>query len=173
MPEDQEKQAWQEHGGFAADTARITIVCKEDQKTELKEEAEKNGYSSTSKYLFELIQEARLYRNEGLLSFEGNQKRKQELEEQVEHLEHRLREKRSESSTAISFDPRDLKAKFLTENYQTLDEILRDIVESGEMDDALRQPVENQLYFLAARDEVVYERGWGWKLSEGSGGEER
>jgi hypothetical protein len=34
----------------------------------------------------------------------------------------------------------------------------------------LREPVEDELYFLAAREEVTFEHGHGWRLA--SGGEE-
>jgi hypothetical protein len=63
-----------------------------------------------------------------------------------------------------------LKQEVLTQQYQSLEEVIRGIIESGMLDDALRTPVENQLYFLAAQDLVEYERGWGWKLV--NGGEE-
>jgi ABC-type uncharacterized transport system permease subunit len=71
----------------------------------------------------------------------------------------------------ISLDPATLKQEVLSENYQSLEDILREIVESGALDEMLRQPVENQLYYLAAQDKVEYERGWGWKLAEENGGE--
>lgn len=163
MSEENKKQ-WKETSGFAEDTDVAQVVCKEEDLDEWDEKADQANLSR-SRYLYKLIQEARAYREHGLLRAEGDQGRIQELQEEVEELEHRLEEKESESSTAISFDPDTLR-EFLTGNYQELDEILRSIVESGVMDEALRQPVENQLYFLAARDEVEYERGWGWKLSD-------
>lgn len=163
MSEDNKKQ-WKETGGFAEDSEVAQVVCKEDDLDQWDEEADKAGLSR-SRYLYKLIQEARAYRENGLLRAEGDQAKIQELQEEVEELEHRLEEKESESSAAISFDPATLK-EILSDNYQELDEILRRIVESGVMDEALRQPVENQLYFLAAQDEVQYERGWGWKLTE-------
>lgn len=167
MSEDNKKQ-WKETSGFAEDTEVAQIVCKEEDLEEWDEEADKAGLSR-SKYLYKLIQEGRAYREHGAMRTGGDQKRIQELKEEVAQLEERLEEKESESSAAISFEPDTLRA-VLTDSYQELDEILRRIVESGVMDEALRQPVENQLYFLAAQDEVDYERGWGWKLADSDNG---
>lgn len=152
------------------ETTVAKIYPPRDTAEEWKQEAEENG-SSLSRYLQSLILEARAYREEGLLSAEDDQQRIQELEKEVEQLKRRLEEKQSESTEGISFDPATLKQEVLTDNYQSLEDILRKIVESGALDEMLRQPVENQLYFLAAQDTVEYERGWGWKLTEENGGE--
>jgi hypothetical protein len=166
---DDGKEQWQKSGGFASDTEVAQVVCKEDDLEQWDEEAEEQGYGSRSKYLYDLIQEARSYREHGFLGARGDQARIQELEEEVDRLEARLEEKESESSEAVSFDPSTLKHEVLTDQYQSLEEILRSIIESGVLDDALRQPVENQLYFLAARDEVKFRRGFGWKVDDNGG----
>ena len=152
------------------DTAVVKLYPPEETAQEWMDEADYNG-SSRSRYLQNLILEARAYRSEGLLKDEGDQRRIQELEEKVERLERQVDEKQSESTGAISLDPATLKQDVLTDNYQSLEDILRKIVESGILDELLRQPVENQLYYLAAQDEIQYERGWGWKLAE-KGGEQ-
>ncbi|MFB1064787.1 hypothetical protein [Natrinema sp. H-ect4] len=169
MSEENKKQ-WKETGGFAQDSEVAQVVCKEEDLDQWDDEADKAGLSR-SKYLYKLIQEGRAYREHGAMRSGGDQKRIQELKEEVAELEQRLQEKESESSAAISFEPDTLR-NVLTDQYQELDEILRSIVESGVLDEALRQPVENQLYFLAAQDEVDYERGWGWKLTEDNGGDD-
>ena len=167
MSEENKKQ-WKETSGFAEDTDVAQVVCKEEDLDEWDEEAEEAGLSR-SKYLYKLIQEGRAYREHGAMRSGGDQKRIQELKEEVAELEQRLEEKESESSAAISFEPDTLRT-VLNDNYQELDEILRSIVESGILDEALRQPVENQLYFLAAQDKVEYKRGWGWKLADSDNG---
>jgi len=147
----------------------VSIYPEEEVADKWREEADEAD-NTLSRHLQNLINEARSYREHGLaVQGGGSQKRVQELEEEVERLEQRLEEKESESSEAVSFDPSTLKEEVLTENYQSLEEVLRSIIESGVLDDALRQPVENQLYFLAAQDEVEYERGWGWKLADDGG----
>lgn len=160
------KQQWKETSGFADDTAVAQIVCKEDELENWDEEAP----GSRSKYLYTLIQEARAYRKHGFGSSEGSQARVQELEDKVERLQRLLEERDSDSTDSIRFEASTLKQDVLTDQYQSLEEILRNIIESGMLDDALRQPVENQLYFLAAQDEVKFERGWGWKLVDDNGG---
>ncbi|MCY4730457.1 hypothetical protein KY092_07790 [Natronomonas gomsonensis] len=167
MSEENKKQ-WKETGGFAEDSDVAQVVCKEEDIKQWDEEADEADLSR-SKYLYKLIQEGRAYREHGAMRSGGDQKRIQELKEEVAELEQRLEEKESESSAVISFEPATLRT-VLTDNYQELDEILRSIVESGVLDEALRQPVENQLYFLAAQDEVDYERGWGWKLVDSDNG---
>jgi len=173
MPENENgsKKQWKESGGFAADSEVAQVVCKEDDLEQWDKEADRNN-KSRSRYLYKLIQEARSYRDHGLIGTgETSQKRVQELEEKVQRLEKRLEQKESESTDAITFDPETLKDEVLTGEFQSLEEVLRKVVESGVLDDALRTPVENQLYFLAANDEVEYERGWGWKLSNYGGDE--
>jgi len=149
----------------------VNIYPEKEVRDDWADEADDQDLS-LSRYLQNLIHEARSYRKHGLVGEDSgsNHKRIQELEEQVEHLEQRLEEKESESSEAVSFDPSTLKNEVLTENYQSLEEVLRTIIESGILDRALRQPVENQLYFLAAQDEVEYKRGWGWKLTDDNRG---
>lgn len=163
MSNENDKQQWKKTSGFADDTEVAQVVCKEEDLKKWDEEASGNR----SKYLYTLIQEARAYRKHGFGTTEGDQARIQELEDQVQRLQARLEEKDSESSETISFEPSTLKNEVLTQQYQSLQEILQKIIESGILDDALRQPVENQLYFLAAQDEVKFERGWGWKLEDG------
>lgn len=151
----------------AEDTAEVKIYPPEETAEEWRSEAEDHG-RSVSKHLQKLIEEARSLREHGLIGTgETSQKRVQELEEKAARLEKRLEQKESESTDAVTFDPETLKEEVLTGQYQSLEDILRSIIESGVLDDALRQPVENQLYFLAANDEVEYERGFGWKLSQG------
>jgi hypothetical protein len=48
-----------------------------------------------------------------------------------------------------------------------LDDLLREIVESGVLDDLIRKRVEDKLYFLASQNRVEYKKGWGWKISNG------
>lgn len=164
-----DKQQWKQTSRFAGDTEIAQIVCKQDDLDQWDKEADRNG-RSRSRYLYSLIQEARAYREHGLTNSTGDEKRVQELEDEVEQLRNRLDEKESGSSEAVNLEPQTLKQDVLTENYQSLEEVLRTIVEAGLLDDLLREPVEKQLYFLAAQDQIEYERGWGWKLPENNGG---
>lgn len=158
-----------EYAKLSEDRCAVKIYPEEEVAEQWEEEADDQDISR-SRYLQNLIHEARSYREHGLVQTDGSQKRVQELEEEVEELRSQLEQKEAESSEAVSFDPETLKREVLTEEYQSLEEILQVIVESGILDDVLRQPVENQLYFLASRNDVEFETGWGWKLSEEEGG---
>ena len=156
-----------DYAKLSEDRCAVKIYPEKEVAEQWEQEADDQDIS-ISRYLQNLIHEARSYREHGLITTgETSQKRVQELEEKVARLEKRLQQKESESTDSITFDPETLKQEVLTGQYQSLEDILRNIVESGVLDDALRQPVENQLYFLAANDEVEYERGFGWKLSQG------
>ncbi len=158
-----------EYAKLSEDRCEVDIYPEEDVAEEWRSEAEEHN-TSLSQYLQKLINEARSYREHGLVGTgDTGQKRVQELEEEVARLEKRLEQKESESTDSISFDPETLKEEVLTGQYQSLEEVIRSIIESGILDDALRTPVENQLYFLAAEGEVDYERGWGWKLAQNGG----
>jgi hypothetical protein len=150
---------------LSEDRCAVNLYPEEEVAEQWEEDIEDRDIS-LSQYLQNLINEARSYRQYGLVSTDGSQKRVQELQEEIAQLQRQLEEKESESTEAVSFDPETLKQEVLTDQYQSLEEILKEIVESGFLNDVLLGPVENKLYFLAAQDEVEYERGWGWKLAE-------
>jgi len=167
----EKNQGWKASIDLDESTAYIQIYTDEDLKSRVKNQAEDYGYS-LSRFCSELLYEALLIREEGNLSLTGQSIRKDEqLEAKVQDLEDRLKEKESESANAVSFDPKFIQDNLLTTNYQELEDILRRLVEDGFLDDILRQPLENQLYFLAAQGEVEFETGWGWKRVEQGGGE--
>jgi len=76
------------------------------------------------------------------------------------------REQNQKSDTTELADI-DFLEKVLSAEYQTLTEIVRAIVESGELDNQIRKPIEDELYYLASQDRVEYERGHGWRLTDG------
>jgi hypothetical protein len=67
----------------------------------------------------------------------------------------------------VTIDDSAFLKQFLTEEYQTFDEVLREVVDSDTVDELLREPVEDELYFLAAREEVEFKLGHGWRLAKG------
>jgi len=85
-----DKDQWKETAGLAADSTVAQIVCKEPDK----------GYRSTSKYLYELVQEARAYRQQGYLAHHQSEEKIAELKSRIKELETQLkREKKKESGT--------------------------------------------------------------------------
>lgn len=131
------------------------------------------GYRSTSKYLYELVREARAYRQQGYLAYHQSEAQIDELKSQIEELETQLERERKKESTTTKIDDIDLLEQFLSTEYQTLPEILQDTVESGSLDNLIRKPVEDELYFFASQDRVEYERGHGWRLTDGGDGDGR
>ena len=159
---------WRTSSGVSESTDKVQVYTAQKLKDQWQEEAEEQGLS-LSKYVIKLVQEARVYRSEGVLRDEGEQELVTELQQENERLQQQLENQGSTPSADIQFDAATLKQEILTGNYQTLEDILQKVVEGGALDSLLRQPVENELYYLAAQDEVEYERGWGWKLTEQRG----
>ena len=46
-----------------------------------------------------------------------------------------------------------------------LPELLQEIVESGALDELIRERIEHELYVLAGQDKIGYEPDSGWKLA--------
>jgi hypothetical protein len=160
---------WKDSTNLPESTTKVTLYCSEDDKEEWSQEVEEKGYKSRSKYLYELIQEARAYREQGFLAHHESEERIEELKEEIEHLENRLENQEQRGSGQIQVDDIDFLEKFLEDTYKPLNQILREIVESEALDDLIRSRVEDQLYFLAQQDRAEYERGHGWKLSSNEG----
>jgi hypothetical protein len=171
MPDDKDQR--KQTAGLATDSTVAQIVCKEPDKEEWDQEAEEQGYRSTSKYLYELVQEARAYRQQGYLAHHQSEEGIADLKSQIEKLETRLERERKKESTTTKIDDIDFLEQFLSTEYQTLPEILQEIVESAALDNLIRKPVEDELYYLASQDRVEYERGHGWRLVDGGDGDGR
>lgn len=156
---------WKQSLDLSESTGYIQIYTDEDLKQRLAETAEEQGYS-LSRFSAELLLEALILRDNNQLSSGIAVKDDSDLQNRVDELEQRLQEKESESANAVSFDPGFVKDELLTTEFQTLENLLKELVENGYLDELLRQPLENQLYYLAAQNEVEFETGWGWKVSQ-------
>lgn len=163
---------WRGNTGVADDTVRVTIVCKDHHRQIWDQEAQDNSYQNRSKYLLHLIEEARAYRNNEIRGPAHAEQRIQELQSEIDRLQTELERERQKQGGRTSIDDIDFLEKFLTENYQPLEDILQQIVESGVLNDLIRKRVEDQLYFLAGEGQVDYERGWGWKLLDTNEGDQ-
>jgi hypothetical protein len=163
---DREQPRNEEQKGLATDTTVAHIYCACRHKTDWKAEARQNGYTSLSNYLYDLILEARSYRRAGF-AVSAPVDRLDELEAEVDALEQKLqRERQEHSGDRASVDDPDFLKQFLTTEYQSLADLMQRVVESGALDNLVRQRVEDQLYYLAAQDRVQYEPGHGWKLTD-------
>ena len=160
-----DKSRYKETLGLSDETEMVHIYVGEKHAEQWKQEADKNNFSSRSKYLYQLIQEARAFRQRDAPGPRQADNRIQELEDKVDRLEEQL-EQEQQGSGQLEIDDVDFLTRFLSTEYKPLIQLLQEIVESGALNDLLRKRVEDQLYFLASQDKVQYERGWGWKLAD-------
>ena len=160
---------WKENMGMSQDTGLVKIYVPMSHKETWQQEADEKNYKSTSKYLHELIQEARAIRDEGFLTPQGSDQEVQRLKKKIEELEDRLAQAKQQNRESVTMDDAAFLKQVLTEEYQTFDEVLQKVAGSDTADELLREPIEDELYFLAAREEVQFKHGHGWRLA---GGEE-
>ena len=71
---------WEAEVGLSEETTYVAIYPSRKHAEEWMEEAEEQGYGSRSKYLYELIQEARAARQEGFLAYSQNESKVEELQ---------------------------------------------------------------------------------------------
>lgn len=159
--------SWKDTVGLSESTGKVQVYCPKDAKEQWKQETQDHGYKSMSAYLFELIQEARAYRADGFLAHHESEQQIEELKQEVERLEQQLEKKEQRDSGHVQIDDPEFLYRFIDTQHKTLDEILKAIVESGALNELIRKPVEDQLYFLAAQDRLEYKHGHGWKLTGG------
>lgn len=159
-------EPWREQGenmGLNEETARLELYCNYRDKETWEQEAEEHRYSSLSKYLRDMIDLGRAYREEGARNRQDAGERIQELEAQIETLERELANQEAETINPSVVDT-DLVESLLGEQYQTVEEILNQLTENGDLQANLKKPVEDALYELAGDGHVEYEEGWGWRL---------
>jgi hypothetical protein len=159
-------ESWREQGenmGLNEETARIELYCNHRDKEDWKQEAEEQRYTSLSKYLRDMIDLGRAYRNEGLRGQANTDDRIRELEATIEALEQQLAEQESQSVDPDLVDT-DLVESLLTEQYQSIEEILDQVTEYEALQDTLKKPVKEALVALAKADRAEYQRGHGWRL---------
>lgn len=121
-----------------------------DVKQEWKVEAEQEGLS-LSRYIHNLIQEARALRKQGRLKL-GDRRRVEELQQELDELQTEL-----ENRNQIRSDPNNGSAviqpktleDLVTEEYKPLDHLLRQLVESDAFRSRLRTELKSELYQLA------------------------
>lgn len=147
-------------------TERVSIYCDAFVRDQWTTEAEEAGYSR-SEYLFELIQESRRYRAKGFLSREQKQEEIRRLKSEIELLEAELENGSNQDRALIqSLENPELVRRVLSSRYQSLQDITRALLICDAVAVDGRDPVERALFQLAQRDEVEYQRGHGWRLTQ-------
>ncbi|WP_433624029.1 hypothetical protein [Halomicrococcus sp. NG-SE-24] len=150
--------------GLAENSTQVALTCSKNERDMWSEEAANEGFSSRSKYLYILIQEARAYRQHGVLTDRRSEERIEELEAQVEAMKRRLENEQGTPRFRRELSDPEYLELFLEETYKTLSEIMQEVVECGVLDNRVRKEVESGLYVMAGKNKVKYEPGWGWKL---------
>ena len=146
-------------------TTRAELFPSEQHKEEWWEEADEEG-TSLSGYLYDLIQEARMYRNSGAPFIQTQDQTVNQLEQKIQNLQAQLEAARQGSGgrTRVSIDG--LVSEVLSGQYQSLDELTDRISASDDVTAHLRGQIEDRLYALAESDQVEYQRGHGWRRTE-------
>jgi len=157
---------WEKEVGLSEDTAYVVLYPARSHAEEWKEEAEEQGYGSRSKYLYELIQEARAFRQEGFLAYEKNDSEVEELQLQIEQLENDLEHERQKNPGEIPIEHEEFVTAFLTDRYQPINRLLNEVTSSGVLTGIVKDSVEEQLFELAKEDKVEYKPGYGWRLTQ-------
>jgi len=149
------------------ETAKAQLYPHEDHKEEWQQEAEESG-QSLSRYLYDLIQEARAYREGDLPVITSKDERVQELQNKIGELQEELDQAQQQQQTGSRLSISDLVEQELSEQYKSIDEILDDVKASDEVTQHLRRQIEEQLYSLNENGEAEFQRGHGWRIAEGS-----
>lgn len=86
------------------------------------------------------------------------------MDAEVEALEAELKRERLKHAGRRAVDDTAFLRQFLIAEYQTLDEIVGSIVDSGALEWIIDGRVETKLYYLSVRDRVEYQPEKGRKL---------
>jgi len=127
---------------LSEETTYVALYPNRKHSKEWKREAEEQGYGSRSKYLYELIQEARVARQEGFLAYSQNESKVEELQLQVEQLEDELKDARNSEPGEIDIAHEEFVTAFLTESYQPVEKVLDQVTDSGVFTGIVKDGVE-------------------------------
>ena len=166
MSNDEPQQTeWEDEVGLSEETTYVALYPSRKHAEEWMQEAEEQGYGSRSKYLYELIQEARAARQEGFLAYSQNESKVEELQLQVEQLQDELKDARNSEPGEIDIAHEEFVTAFLTESYQPFEKVLHQVTDSGVLTGIVKDAVEEQLFDLAEENKVEYKQGYGWRLA--------
>ncbi|MFC4550808.1 MULTISPECIES: hypothetical protein [Halorussus] len=146
-------------------TTRAELFPAKQHKEEWSEEAKHEG-SSLSGYLYDLIQEARMYRDSGAPFIQTQDQTVKQLQNKIDDLQAQLEDAQQGSSGRAHLSIDDLVTRVLNEQYQSLDELTERISASEDVAQHLQSQIEQRLYGLAENGQVEYQRGHGWRLKE-------
>lgn len=163
--EEPQQTEWENEVGLSEETTYVAIHPSRKHAEEWMEEPEEQGYGSRSKYLYELIQEARAARQEGFLAYSQNELRVEELQLQVEQLRDDLKHARNSEPGEFDVEHEEFVTACLTDRYQEFETILKDVTGSGILTGIVKDAVEGQLFDMAEESKVEYKQGYGWRVT--------
>ena len=144
MSNDEPQQIkWEHEVGLSEKTTYVALYPSRKHAEEWMEEAKEQGYGDRSKYLYELIQEARAARQEGFLAYSQNESKKiEELQLQVEQLQDEFEDARASEPGEIDIAHEEFVTAFLTDRYWKFETILREVTGSGVLAGTVKHSVE-------------------------------
>lgn len=150
-------------------SALVKLYPPQKHKDKWYREASQHG-TSASKYLQELIQEARFLRQQGQLKL-GDRRQVEQLRDRIEQLEQQLENAETGEPTRDSeLVTAETARKIINEEYAPIDQLLEDLLQDEEFQQRIRLQLETQLYNLGEQGQAVYRRGKGWKHTGENGG---
>lgn len=117
-------------GKLADNTVLVHLYVDERHKAAWRDAAPRHGYTSMSKYLYDLILKARSYRDQGFLTHHDSENRIADLKVQIQGLEDQLDQERVKQSGRISIDDSAFIQQFLTNQYQPLAQIMQRVLKA-------------------------------------------
>jgi len=159
---------WKDAINLDESTEKVEAYLSENLKETWKQETENQGFSSLSKYIVAKVEQSRA--EQQVQRTATTSEDADELKNRIQDLEKQLeKEKRKTGQNTDLGSPETVK-QVLGYQHKTLEEVIREIIESGQADQLIRKPVETQLYHMAESEESEYQRGRGWKLASNGGG---
>lgn len=168
---DSEQCDWEQDVGLKEETTYVAIYPARSHAEAWMDEANKQGYQSRSRYLIELIQEARATRHGTFSASEPRETRVEELKGEIDRLETELEETRqSPRATNGVSEIIDLDT-VLTAEFQSLNELVDATLETDALREGVKRDIEDALFEHAKKDAVEYKSGFGWRLSSETEGD--
>jgi hypothetical protein len=161
--ENSDDGGWQDTIGLDDNTDKVVIYCKKSHKDEWTDEADEKGYSSRSRYLYELVMEARRAREEGLYGSQSTGGDEEQLRERIKELHDEISRLKNGSPEDSGLVTPDLVMGELGERYRTLDDLIDGLLQADVIKDQIRREVEEILYDLIDADRAEYQIGHGWR----------
>lgn len=161
--EQSKDETWREAVGLADGTDKVAIYCKESDKEAWTKEAEEKGYSSRSKYLYDLVIEGQRARETDFFDKPEDSEQKEELRERIKELHDELSRLKSNHDGDSNLIVPEMVLEELSEEYRTLDDLVGSVLKSERIENHVQKEIEEILYDLIDANRAEYQIGHGWR----------